>query len=180
AAKEGVDLKSKAQIVYGAPALLAAKLEQGEMDAVLNYWNLCARLEARGYRRLVGMEEVLPKFGVSPQLPMIGYAFTEAFAQAHPKTLAAFLDAAYAAKDILKTSDAEWERIAPLTGTEDAATLKAYRDRYREGIPDRNRLADDEKDAAALYRVLARLGGKALVGDASELAPGTFYGPPGR
>lgn len=177
AARQGIDLKGTSKIVYGAPPLLAAKMQQGEMDAMLNNWNFCARLEAHGFRRLIGIGDVLPKFGVSPQLPMLGYVFTEAFAKAHPKTVAAFLGAAYGAKKILKTSDAEWERIAPLTGAENAATLKAYRDRYREGIPERS-VEADAKDAAALYRVLAKLGGKELVGDAKELAPGTFYVPP--
>lgn len=177
AAKQGVDLKAKANVVYGAPALLEAKMQQGETDAMLNYWNFCARLEARGFRRLVGIEDLLPQFGVSPQLPMIGYVFSEAFATAHPRTISAFLEATYRAKEILKTSDAEWQRIAPLTGAKDAATLRAYRDRYRDGVPGRP-IADDEKDAAVLYRVLAKLGGKELVGDAPELAPGTFYRPP--
>src|SRR6185312_14440799 len=93
AAKEGVDLKAKARIVYGAPALLAAKMQQGEMDAMLNYWNFCARLEARGFRRLAGMEDVLPQFGVSAKLPMVGYVFDESFAAAHSQAVAAFLDA---------------------------------------------------------------------------------------
>jgi len=177
AAKQGIDLKDKAKIVYGAPALLAGKMVQGEMDAMLNYWNFCARLEAQGFRRLVGIEDVLPAFGVSPQLPMIGYVFTESFARAHRRTVAAFLDATRKAKEILRTSDAEWERIAPLTGAKDAATLKAYRERYREGIPQRP-VEADARDAAVLYRVLAELGGKKLVGEATELARGTFYVPP--
>jgi NitT/TauT family transport system substrate-binding protein len=179
AAKQGVDLKGKARIVYGAPALLAAKMQQGEMDAMLNYWNFCARLEARGFRRLAGMEDVFPQFGVSAKLPMVGYVFDESFAAAHPQTVAAFLDATHRAKEILRTSDAEWERIAPLTGATDAATLNAYRERYREGIPDRA-VEADAKDAATLYRVLAGLGGRELVGDAGALAPGTFYRPPAR
>jgi len=78
------------------------------------------------------------------------------------------------AKEILATSDAEWEKIAPLTGAPDAATLHAYRDRYREGIP-RRPVADEEADARILYRVLAESGGPELVGPAPELASGTFY-----
>jgi hypothetical protein len=78
------------------------------------------------------------------------------------------------AKEILSTSDAEWEKIAPLTGAPDAATLRAYRDRYREGIP-RRPIADEEADARVLYRVLAEIGGRELVGPAQELDSGTFY-----
>jgi len=71
-------------------------------------------------------------------------------------------------------SDAEWQTIAPLTGAADAATLRTYRDRYREGIP-RRPIADEEADARILYRVLAAIGGRELVGPAQELDSGTFY-----
>ena len=49
--KSGIDLKSEAEIAYGAPPLLAAKTLSGEMDATLNYWNFCAGLEAKGFRQ---------------------------------------------------------------------------------------------------------------------------------
>jgi NitT/TauT family transport system substrate-binding protein len=78
------------------------------------------------------------------------------------------------AKEILSTSDEAWEEIAPLTGAPDAATLRVYRDRYREGIPRRS-IADEEADARVLYRVLADIGGRELVGPAQELEPGTYY-----
>jgi NitT/TauT family transport system substrate-binding protein len=52
--------------------------------------------------------------------------------------------------------------------------LKTYRDRYRDGIPRRN-INDEEADARVLYRVLAEIGGRELVGPAPELDPGTFY-----
>lgn len=176
AKQQGIDLKRDANIVYGAPALLAGKMQQGEMDAMLNYWNFCARLEAQGFRRLVSIEDLLPKFGVQGKLAMVGYVFDEQWAAAHRDTVARFLDMTAEAKRILLTSDAEWDRIAALTGARNAATLKAYRDRYREGIPNRP-VAAEEADARVLYRVLAELGGPGLVGPGKELAPGTFYRP---
>lgn len=176
AKQQGIDLKQQARIVYGAPALLAGKMQQGETDAMLNYWNFCARMEAQGFRRILGVEDLLPKFGVKGPLAMVGYVFDEQWAAAHRDTVARFLGVAAKAKHILLTSDAEWERIAPLTGASDAATLHAYRDRYRQGIPDRP-VEAEETDARVLYRVLAELGGPALVGPGKELAPGTFYRP---
>jgi NitT/TauT family transport system substrate-binding protein len=172
--QDGVDLKTQATIVYGAPPLLAAKALDGEMDATLNYWNFCAALEAKGFRRLAGMEDVLKKLGTKGRIAMIGYVFDEAWADAHRDTVARFIAVTRAAKEILATSDAEWDVIAPLTGAPDAATLHAYRDRYREGIP-RRPIADEEADARVLYRVLAQIGGRDLVGNATELDPGTFY-----
>lgn len=170
----GIDLKAESTIVYGAPPLLTAKTLGGEMDATLNYWNFCAVLEARGFRRLAGIEDVVLKLGATGRTAMIGYVFDETWASANQDVIARFITMTRAAKEILATSDAEWEKIAALTGAPDAATLHAYRDRYREGIP-RRPVADEAADARILYRVLATVGGRELVGAAQELDPGTFY-----
>ena len=172
--QDGIDLKSESTILYGAPPLLAAKTLSGEMDATVNYWNFCAALEAKGLRRLIGIEDLLPKLGATGRTSMIGYVFDEGWGSANRDTVASFIAVTRAAKEILATSDAEWEKIAPLTGATDAATLRAYRDRYREGIP-RRPIADEEADARVLYRVLAAIGGREIVGAAQELDPGTFY-----
>jgi NitT/TauT family transport system substrate-binding protein len=176
AKQDGVDLKSDATIVYGAPPLLAAKMLDGEMDATVNFWNFSAALEAKGFRRLLGIEDLLPKLGAKGRIAMVGYVFDDGWGNAHRDLLARFIAMTRAAKDILSSSDAEWETIAPLTGAADAATLHAYRDRYREGIP-RRPVSDEEADARVLYRVLAGIGGRELVGPSPELEAGTFYHP---
>jgi len=163
-------------VIYGSPALLAGKMLQGDFDATLNYWNFCAHLETRGFRQLASVDDLLPNFGVTGPLSMIGYVFDETWAAAHRQTINRFIDVTKQAKEILLKSDAEWERIAPLVGARDAATLRIYRDRYRQGIPSRS-VDSEEKDASALYRVLLKLGGTALVGEGEGLAPGTFYRP---
>jgi NitT/TauT family transport system substrate-binding protein len=172
--QDGIDLRSEATIVYGAPPLLAAKTLSGEMDATINYWNFCAALEAKGFRRVAGVEDLLSKLGAKGRMAMIGYVFDEAWGNANQDVIARFIATTRMAKEILSTSDTEWEKIAPLTGASDAATLRAYRDRYREGIP-RRLIVDEETDARALYRVLAAIGGRELFGPAQELEPGTFY-----
>ncbi|CAL79148.1 putative ABC transporter (substrate-binding protein) [Bradyrhizobium sp. ORS 278] len=172
--RDGVELKSQATITYGAPPLLAAKLADGEMDAGLNYWNFCAALEAKGFRRLAGIEDILPAFGAKGRTAVIGYVFDEEWASKHRDLVNRFLSVTSKAKEILATSDADWQTIAPLTGAQDDATLRAYRDRYREGIPRRS-VAEEEADARILYGVLASIGGRDLVGPAAELSPGTYY-----
>ncbi len=172
--QDGIDLPTQATILYGAPALLAEKTLRGEMDATLNYWNICAGLEARGMRRLASIEDLLPRLGAKGHTAMIGYVFDERWAAQHRDTVTRFLDITHKAKQILADSDSEWERIAPLVGTADKAALAVYRTRYREGIPHRP-VAAEEEDARRIYRVLAALGGPALVGHAAELDPGTFY-----
>jgi len=177
--QDGTDLKTEASIIYGAPPLLTAKALSGESDATLNYWNFCAALQAKGFRRLAGIEDILPKLGAKGRTAMVGYVFDESWGSAHADLLARFIAMTRKAKEILTSSDADWEQIQSLTGATDAATLHAYRDGYRAGIPHRS-ITDEEEDARVLYRVLAKIGGRDLVGPAPELDPGTFYhGIPG-
>ncbi|WP_424629837.1 ABC transporter substrate-binding protein [Bradyrhizobium sp. SYSU BS000235] len=171
---DGIDIKSEANVVFGAPPLLAAKTASGEMDAALNYWNFSAALEAKGFRRIGGIENILPKLGAKGPTAMIGYVFNERWADKNRDLIARYIAVTRQAKEILATSDEEWEKIAPITAAPDRATLRTYRDRYREGIPRRS-IAEEQEDARVLYKVLAETGGTDLVGPARELDPGTFY-----
>jgi NitT/TauT family transport system substrate-binding protein len=171
--QDGIDLKREANVVYGAPMLLAEKTMQGEMDATLNYWNICALLEAKGFRRIVGIDELLPRLGATGRTAMLGYVFDEAWAARHADVVGRFLDVTRRAKEILATSDAEWLRIAPMVST-DVSALPIYRERYREGIP-RRAIDAEEADARTLFGVLAKQGGVSLVGNATALDPGTFF-----
>ncbi len=174
ARKQGIDLAKAAKVVYGAPPLLSEKLKQGELDAALLYWHFAARLEAQGYPKVIGVAEAQEALGVPASTPQLGYVFKESWAKAAPERIAAFARASRAAKAIMKESDAEWERIRPLTRAEDDATLAMLRDRYREGIV--TSWGDAERAAAAkLYAVLAELGGEQLVGKSKTLVDGTFW-----
>jgi NitT/TauT family transport system substrate-binding protein len=153
--------------------LLSEKTKQGELDAVLNYWHFCARLEADGFRRLVSVEDAEKTLGASSPVSAIGYIFHEKWAAENPQAIAGFIKASAGAKDILARSDEAWLRLAPIMRAE-GKELEKLRDRYREGIP-RRPVADDAEDAAKLYKVLADIGGERLVGKAREMAPGTFW-----
>jgi NitT/TauT family transport system substrate-binding protein len=169
----GSDLEEAIEPAFGAPPLLAEKLVQGELDAVLNFWHYAARLEARGFRRLIGMHKVVRALGGSGSLAMIGYTFSEKWAAKNRETVKGFERAVRAAREILGSSDAEWERIAPLTRAKDAETLRLLRERYREGIPeDTGAIA---RDARLIFGILAEIGGAKLTGGQEALAPGTFW-----
>lgn len=172
--KAGIDLAKDAEPAFGAPPLLTEKFKSGELDAVLNYWNFSARLEAEGHRRLVEVASVQEAYGAPATTPQLGYVFKQAFADANPALVEAFARASRAAKEVLKTSDAEWDRLRPVTRAESDAVQAAFMRRYREGIVERWGEAE-RRSAADLYRVLARLGGEKLVGKGGELAPGTFW-----
>jgi len=172
--RQKIDLKQDSTIVYGAPPLLAAAMLNGEADATVTYWNFAATLEVKGFRRIASVQDIVRNLGAKGPIAMLGYVFDESWGRENRDILARFIEVTRKAKAILSTSDAEWDRIAPLTGATDTATLHAYRDRYREGIPHRS-VDDEEADARMLYRVLADIGGPDIVGPAGELDPGTFY-----
>ncbi len=174
ARRSGLDLKTQANIAYGAPPLLSAEALQGETDATLTFWNFCAGLEAKGMRRAITMADVMKRLGVGGPVAMIGYVFHGGWAARNRALLDRFFAVTSEAKNILADSPAEWQRLAPLVGVSETDALQIYRRRYVEGIPHRA-LADEVADARALYRVLASVGGVDLVGPTAELAPGTFY-----
>ena len=74
----------------------------------------------------------------------------------------------------MATSDAEWERLRPLTRAADEATFLALRQAYRAGIPT-SFTGRDVAAAGVLFKTLADLGGRDLVGTSKVLTPGTFW-----
>lgn len=168
-----LDLTAENEIVFGAPPLLAQKAMTGELDAVLNFWHFCARLEANGFRRLFGADEAIRLLGAKGPVSALGYVFHEAWASDNPARAMGLVKSSRAAKQILAASDEEWLRLKPLIRAE-GAELEKLRDRFREGIPTRP-VAEEEADAAMLYALLARIGGQKLVGKAPEMANGTFW-----
>ncbi len=157
---------------YAAPPLLNGQIEHGNLDAVLNFWHYCARLEAQGYRRLVEMQDIVKEFTQNTTLPMVGYIFRTTWAR--NGAIEKFNAAVRKARQILLTSDAEWERLRPLMQAKDEAGFRTLRNRYRAGVP--QRWGDSERiGATQLFNVLASLAGKTMVGMHKNLADGTFW-----
>ena len=172
--EHGFDPARDAQPVFAAPPLLNQQMAAGQLDAVLNYWPFAARLEALGYRRLLDVNHVAARLGVADETPALGYVFRDDWGRQNAKAVAAFFHTTLKAKELLRTSDAEWDRLRPLVRAEDEATFIALRDGYRAGIPTRWGAA--EKAAATeLFGIVATLGGADLVGKGGRLAEGTFW-----
>lgn len=174
ALREGLDLKRQAQPVYGAPPLIAEKLAQGEIDAALEFWNFCADLESRGMRRAIEIRDVERALGATGAPVVTGYVFDESWAVNNAAALARFFKMADEAKRLIAQSDEAWTIVAPLIGSKEQSALAIYRARYAQGVPN-GLAADHEKDARALFKTLAEVGGEQLVGPAKELPPGVFW-----
>lgn len=176
AIRAGIDLKRETTLEYGAPPLIAQKLQQGEAAAGLNFWNFCARLEALGYRRILGVRDAEATLGLKQPVALIGYVFSEQFVASHRRTIDRFIAVTQRANDIMLRSDQEWDALRPLIKAEDEATFKAYRDRTREGMP-RRPISEEETDARALFSTLASVGGPDLLGPSQQLDRGLYYQP---
>lgn len=159
---------------FAAPPLLNALILKGEIPAALTIWNFAARLRAAGMKEILNMDEMLKGLGVEGELPMLGWVFSEVWAERNRPAMEGFLRASGKAKKLMHDSDAIWEELQPLTKAEDSATRVALRDGFRAGIPD----ADSRKNEAVARKVLKILsdeGGSALVGAANTLPNGTFW-----
>jgi NitT/TauT family transport system substrate-binding protein len=168
------DIAEETEVVYAAPPLLNEKLKSGELDAVLNYWHWCARLESLGYPFVISVAAAMEALAVPATTPQLGYVMHESWAAANRSTVQAFARASRAANKILQASDEEWQRLRPLIRAESDAVLDLLMYRYREGIVQAWGEFERER-AAVLYAYLAKQGGADLVGRATELAPGTFW-----
>ncbi len=170
----GFDADREIDKAFAAPPLLNQQILAGRLDAVLNFWHFAARLEAVGFRRVVGVDEIIRALGIDAKIPLIGYVFGQAWAEANRDQLLGFLAASREAKDILRRSDEEWVRLRPLMKAKDDATFRALRDSYRRGIPER--WGEQERAAARrLFAILAEQGGEKLVGRSKALEDGTFW-----
>ena len=167
----GLDLDQATTKTFGPPPLIAEQLAAGRLDAVLTYWPFAARAEAAGLRRVLAVEDAVLALGIPGGVPFVGWVFSDAFAARNGPAIRGFIDASAKARSILVEADAEWDRIAKLTGAAGPSELARLRTWYRQGVPPRWDLAA----TARLYDLLAEIGGPALVGPATRLAPGTFW-----
>jgi NitT/TauT family transport system substrate-binding protein len=172
--RHGIDLDTAVEKSFGAPPLLAEQLKAGRLDAMLTFWPFAARAEAAGMRSILAIDAAVSALGIAGTVPFIGYVFSQKWADRNRAAVEGFLAALAKARAILATDDAEWQTLAPLTGAAGDAELQRLKSWYRRGIPVHWGRA--EQDAAAqLFQVLAEIGGPALVGPATSIAPGTFW-----
>jgi NitT/TauT family transport system substrate-binding protein len=170
----GIDLDAAANKSFGPPPLLGEQMKAGRLDALLTYWPFAAKAEAAGARSILAVEDAVSALGIGGGVPYIGYTFAQRWAEQNPALIDGFVAASRQARTILATSDAEWQRIRPMTGAADDAELERLRDWYRRGIP--RRWSEPERHAAAqLFDLLAKSGGPDLVGPIDAVPSGTFW-----
>ena len=175
ARRQGLDLATAAHVNYGAPPLLEAKLLQGELDAVLTYWNFAARLEAQGAHEVVSVAECERQLGLSGSAALVGYVFHEDWAEAHRAALDGFLAASHEAEQILARSDAEWQAVRPLMNASSDRLFDRLKARFLAGIVPPGTRAEQERDGARVLAILNETGGARAAGGVAALPPGLFW-----
>jgi NitT/TauT family transport system substrate-binding protein len=170
----GLDLAEAADVVYGAPPLLNAKLLQGELDAVLTYWNFAARLEAAECRQVVSVDDCARGLGLPASMCLVGFVFHEDWARQNAAAINGFLASVAAADDLLAGSDTAWQEIRPLMNAPDEPLFRRFRQRFVEGITHPSAEAQ-ERAAAQLFEVLRRTGGAQGTDGLQSLPPGIFW-----
>jgi NitT/TauT family transport system substrate-binding protein len=170
----GIDLDAVTNKSFGPPPLLAEQMNAGRLDALLTYWPFAAKAEADGARHILDVADAVIALGIGAGVPFIGYTFSQHWAETNPSLVDGFLTASRQARAILATSDAEWQRLKPMTSAANDAELERLRDWYRRGIP-RNWGNPERHAAAQLLQLLAKIGGPDLVGPISAVPSGTFW-----
>jgi NitT/TauT family transport system substrate-binding protein len=170
-----LDLAKAAQIAYGTPPLLDAKLQQGELDAVLTFWNFAARLETEGCVQIVSVADCAEALGLPPRLDLIGFVFREDWAGGANSGVDGFLAAAAQAERILASSAEEWQAIRPLMGAPDDRLFARLRERFSAGVATPLDAVTQERNAAHLFAILKETGGTRATGGLESIPQGLFW-----
>lgn len=171
----GMDLVSETEQVFGAPPLIFKTGLQGELDGAINFWHFLAKMEAGGMKSLVTVDAAARELGLDPETPLLGYVMRGETLRDHPELVEGLAAASRATKELLATSDAEWERLRPRMNAKSDAQFDALVAGFRAGIP-----ADrpvDEEAAARMLALMGELGGEKLIGAATTLPEGVFVQP---
>ncbi len=174
--KYGEDLIKMSKPIFGAPPLLNKKLKQNSFDAILTYWPYQAKLLTDdNFKKVIDIRDILSELGIPRGMPVIGWVFKEKWVDGSEEVFKNFLKASDEAKRLMLESDEVWKKVRPFMNASDDKLFKNLRDIYREGIPTGKFTDNQLEGSKKLYSILSKIGGKELVGKATELSPGTFW-----
>ena len=132
--KYGVDLKSIVNPMYAGAPILYEKMLNKSLEASINYWHFNSKLKAKGFKSLVDMEDVLRQLDIKEDLSFVGWTFNKTKAQKNRDLYNAFLKSSFEAKDILLSSEQEWNRIKPLMNVNDIQSFESLKQGYKAAV----------------------------------------------
>ncbi|MEL0224627.1 MAG: ABC transporter substrate-binding protein, partial [Gammaproteobacteria bacterium] len=168
----GVDLASQNELVFGAPPLLFKQAMSGEVDAIINFWHFLAKLEAKGFKRVMDVQDAATELGLSSETPLLGYVFKESWASKNPKLAEGLRKASREAKTVLMTDDNAWEPLKGLIKAKSDKEFVALRQAWRQGAPGDS---FDFASAQAMFDLMRSYGDGKLIKSNTVLDSGAFF-----
>ncbi|MDF9744615.1 ABC transporter substrate-binding protein [Natrinema salsiterrestre] len=146
----------------GSKVELTRLLEDGEVDAILQFWQIVPEIVETGpYREVLPMSRLVDRLadaGIDTDadrpIPVSTFLTSEAYLDAHPDAIRGFQGAFRDAVERLQRDDELWDEIGErLMYESDPAVVRAVRDRWREMVvPDW-----DETTVAGMERLFDHL-----------------------
>ena len=167
AQRQGINLEESAQLQFAAPPLLSQALKRGQVDVIVTYWHFAARLRGEGgWRSAFGMADLLTELDLDRNLPVLGYVFSERWAQEHGPLIDGFAASLQQAKAELSNSESPWQRLRPLMGNPEDGVFTALREGFVAGTP----APQTEQRIADLQRLMTLTGA-----DPDRLMPANLF-----
>ncbi|OAQ52254.1 hypothetical protein HTG_11575 [Natrinema mahii] len=149
----------------GSKVELTRLLEDGEVDGILQFWQIIPEIVETGpYREVLPMSRIVDRLadadveGDGRPIPISTFLTSEDYLAANPDAVRGFQGAYRDAVDRLRRDDALWDEIGErLMYEDDPAVVRAVRDRWRELV-----VRDwDEGTVDGMERLFDRLKGVA-------------------
>ena len=109
--KYDIDLQDIVIPMYAQAPILYKKMQDNSLEAAINFWHFNAKLEANNIKPLIEIKDILKQFDIKDDVSFVGWTFDSDFANENKDLINAFLKASSEAKDLLKNSNEEWNRI---------------------------------------------------------------------
>lgn len=168
----GLDLREETEQVFGAPPLVFKTALGGDYAGAINFWHYLAKMKAAGMRELISVEQAGQALGLNTDTPLLGYYLKQDFLTEHPDLAQSLFSASRDAKDILEQQPEAWEALRSGMNAKTDAEFEQLKSDWIKGIPKRSRI--DMNAANRLLALMAELGGKELVGQATSVPQGLF------
>ncbi|MEZ4632507.1 MAG: ABC transporter substrate-binding protein [Deinococcales bacterium] len=131
----GFDPQEDSEILEGAPPLMIELINKGEVDAVIPFWHIVARLTAGGQNReLVAATAMLDELGLSSDLPILMLAARD---EMDRELLGKFIMAMNTAIERMQEDEGFWQLILDneLYSLPDPSQFPNVVARWQVGIP---------------------------------------------
>ena len=164
----GVDLEKESFQHEGAPTLMRALLDNGQIDAAQMFNSMTPGMVVTGkFKSLAKISDLVHQFGL-PDTPFLLYAFDVKYVESKPANVRAFTAAYRDAIEILKTNDEVWvERGKQLDMSPEVSAL--FRAEGRTDIWGKFQ-PDTEANIRKVFDAMLPLAGVEALG-ISQLAP---------